>query len=150
MRVSGVRLRLVRPGPVCGSRRKSAPFGNGERSLTRPCPHHSSRNRVRGASPEGPLFRPATRPVYGDATGSAVGPPTRDVKSHRNIKGGGGVSMTGFIAWRASALSVLLFLLFIGVWHAATLPAVAQQSVDSEYAKLVGAAAASGQKSAFP
>ncbi|OGA47577.1 MAG: nitrate ABC transporter, permease protein [Betaproteobacteria bacterium RIFCSPLOWO2_12_FULL_62_58] len=58
--------------------------------------------------------------------------------------------MTGFIAWRASALSMLLFLLFIGVWHAATLPTVAPQSVDSEYARLVGAAAASGQKSAFP
>src|SRR5512143_3819539 len=52
--------------------------------------------------------------------------------------------------WRAPALSILLFLLFIGIWHAATLPTVGQQTVNAEYAKLVGAAAATGQKSAFP
>jgi nitrate/nitrite transport system permease protein len=52
--------------------------------------------------------------------------------------------------WRASLLSVALLLLFLGVWHAATLPRVGSQSVDPEYAKLVGAAAASGQKSALP
>jgi nitrate/nitrite transport system permease protein len=57
----------------------------------------------------------------------------------------------GFLAsWRAPALSVLIFLLFIGAWHAATLPSAAKQTVDDEYAKLVGAAAATGQKSAFP
>jgi nitrate/nitrite transport system permease protein len=55
-----------------------------------------------------------------------------------------------FTAWRAPALTVLLFLLFVGVWHAATLPASAPQNVDPEYAKLVGTAAATGQKSAFP
>ncbi|MDP1716680.1 MAG: nitrate ABC transporter, permease protein, partial [Burkholderiales bacterium] len=53
-------------------------------------------------------------------------------------------------SWRAPALSVLMFLLFIGAWHAATLPVVAQQTVDAEYAKLVGSAAATGQKSSFP
>jgi nitrate/nitrite transport system permease protein len=58
--------------------------------------------------------------------------------------------MSRFVSWRAPALSLLLFLVFIGVWHAATLPTASQQTVDSEYAKLVGAAAASGQKSAFP
>ncbi|MBM3357100.1 MAG: nitrate ABC transporter permease [Betaproteobacteria bacterium] len=52
--------------------------------------------------------------------------------------------------WAAPALSVLLLLLFLGVWHAATLPTAGQQVVDAEYAKLVGAAAATGQKTAFP
>lgn len=52
--------------------------------------------------------------------------------------------------WRAPALSVILFLLFIGVWHAATLPIAAQQTVNDEYAKLVGKAASTGQKSSFP
>jgi len=58
--------------------------------------------------------------------------------------------MERFHAWRAPALSLLLFLLFIGAWHAATLPTASPQVVDPEYAKLVGAAAATGQKSAFP
>ncbi|HSD99942.1 MAG TPA: nitrate ABC transporter permease [Burkholderiales bacterium] len=52
--------------------------------------------------------------------------------------------------WGAPALSVVLFVLFIGAWHAATLPTSGQQTVDPEYAKLVGAAAATGQKTAFP
>lgn len=58
--------------------------------------------------------------------------------------------MERFHPWRAPALSVLLFVLFIGAWHAATLPTASRQVVDPEYAKLVGAAAATGQKSAFP
>jgi nitrate/nitrite transport system permease protein len=58
--------------------------------------------------------------------------------------------MERFHAWRAPALSLLLFLLFIGAWHAATLPTASEQVVDPEYAKLVGTAAATGQKSAFP
>lgn len=58
--------------------------------------------------------------------------------------------MGRLINWRAPALSVILFLLFIGVWHAATLPIAAQQTVDDEYAKLVGKAASTGQKSSFP
>jgi nitrate/nitrite transport system permease protein len=52
--------------------------------------------------------------------------------------------------WRAPALSVVLFLLLLGIWHAATRPAAGQQAVDPEYAKLVGAAAATGGKTAFP
>ena len=52
--------------------------------------------------------------------------------------------------WRAAALSLVLFALLVGAWHAATLPSAGQQSVDAEYAKLVGAAAATGQKSAMP
>jgi len=52
---------------------------------------------------------------------------------------------------RATLLSILLLALFLGVWHVATLPTGSGQSVvDEEYAKLVGAAAASGSKSAFP
>jgi nitrate/nitrite transport system permease protein len=58
--------------------------------------------------------------------------------------------MERFRPWRAPALSLLLFLIFIGAWHAATLPTASRQVVDPEYAKLVGAAAATGQKSAFP
>jgi nitrate/nitrite transport system permease protein len=52
--------------------------------------------------------------------------------------------------WRASLLSVVLLLLFLGIWHVATLPGAARQNVDPEYARLVGAQAASGQKSALP
>ncbi len=52
--------------------------------------------------------------------------------------------------WRAPALSVIMFLLFVGAWHAATLPTTAKQTVDDEYAKLVGKAASTGQKSSFP
>jgi nitrate/nitrite transport system permease protein len=53
-------------------------------------------------------------------------------------------------SFAAPALSVLLLLLFLGAWHAATRPAGGEQVVNDEYAKLVGAAAAAGQKSAFP
>ena len=52
--------------------------------------------------------------------------------------------------WRATLLSIALLLLFLGVWHVGTLPSAGQQTVDPEYAKLVGAAAATGQKSALP
>jgi len=51
---------------------------------------------------------------------------------------------------KSALLSALLFTVFIAVWHVATLPTSGTQKVDSEYAKLVGAEAASGQKSAFP
>ena len=50
----------------------------------------------------------------------------------------------------AAILSVVLFLAFVGVWHALTRQEAAQQTVDPEYAKLVGAQAATGQKSAMP
>jgi nitrate/nitrite transport system permease protein len=52
--------------------------------------------------------------------------------------------------WRAALLSITLLLLFLGVWHVGTLPRAGEQTVDPEYAKLVGAAAATGQKSALP
>jgi nitrate/nitrite transport system permease protein len=52
--------------------------------------------------------------------------------------------------WRAPVLTLLIFLLFIGGWQVATLPTKAAQTVNDEYAKLVGAAAATGQKSMFP
>ncbi len=50
----------------------------------------------------------------------------------------------------AGLLSFLLFALFLAVWHVATLPSASGPAVDSEYARLLGAAAASGQKSAVP
>ena len=58
--------------------------------------------------------------------------------------------MKSLLSWRAPALSLLVFLLMIGVWHALTLPKAAPVTAESEYAALVGAAAATGQKSAFP
>jgi nitrate/nitrite transport system permease protein len=51
---------------------------------------------------------------------------------------------------RATVLSVLIFALFVGAWYLATRPTGGAQTVDDEYAKLVGAAAATGQKSPFP
>jgi nitrate/nitrite transport system permease protein len=45
---------------------------------------------------------------------------------------------------------MLVFLLMIGIWHALTLPKVMPVTAESEYAALVGTAAATGQKSAFP
>jgi len=50
----------------------------------------------------------------------------------------------------AGLLSVLILALGVGAWHLATLPRSSAQVVDSEYAKLVGAQAASGARSAFP
>jgi nitrate/nitrite transport system permease protein len=48
-------------------------------------------------------------------------------------------------------LSALLLALFVGAWHLSTLRKVPAQSPQSaEYARLVGAQAAAGQKSAFP
>ncbi|MGQ0522618.1 MAG: nitrate ABC transporter permease [Betaproteobacteria bacterium] len=58
--------------------------------------------------------------------------------------------MRGSAMWRAPALSLALFLGFVAFWHALTVPTVGEQTVNPEYAKLVGAAAATGQKSAFP
>lgn len=59
--------------------------------------------------------------------------------------------MNRLLGWRAPLLSLIVFLLLIGVWHALTLPkSSAPQTVDSEYAALVGAEASTGQKSAFP
>jgi nitrate/nitrite transport system permease protein len=50
----------------------------------------------------------------------------------------------------SAVLSALILCLTIGVWHLATLPKVGTRVVDAEYAKLVGAQAATGAKSAFP
>ncbi|MDP2706247.1 MAG: nitrate ABC transporter, permease protein, partial [Burkholderiales bacterium] len=50
----------------------------------------------------------------------------------------------------AALLSFLLFALFVAGWHVATHPAAGGPAADSEYAKLLGSAAASGQKSAMP
>ena len=51
---------------------------------------------------------------------------------------------------RAFILSVLILGIFLTVWQIASMPSTSVQTVDEEYAKLVGAAASSGQKSAFP
>jgi nitrate/nitrite transport system permease protein len=50
----------------------------------------------------------------------------------------------------APLLSAIVLLIFLAVWHAGTRQETAATVVDSEYAKLVGAEAATGQKSAFP
>jgi nitrate/nitrite transport system permease protein len=50
----------------------------------------------------------------------------------------------------AGLLSLLLLGVALGAWHLATLATGAAAAVDSEYAKLVGAQAAAGAKSAFP
>ena len=51
---------------------------------------------------------------------------------------------------RAFIVTLLILLVFVGAWHIATSPVGGAVKVDEEYAKLVGAAAATGQKSAFP
>ena len=58
--------------------------------------------------------------------------------------------MKGLQIWGAPLLSVVMLLAFLAVWHASTRQEAGAQVVDAEYAKLVGKAAASGQKSAFP
>ena len=50
----------------------------------------------------------------------------------------------------AALLSAVLLAVALGAWHLATLPAGGARVVDEEYARLVGAQAASGGKSAFP
>ena len=47
-------------------------------------------------------------------------------------------------------LSFLILAIFLLFWQIATMPTQGAQVVDEEYAKLVGAAAATGQKSTFP
>jgi nitrate/nitrite transport system permease protein len=58
--------------------------------------------------------------------------------------------MKGIQVWGAPLLSVVILLAFLAIWHAATRQELGSQVVDAEYAKLVGAEAATGQKSAFP
>jgi nitrate/nitrite transport system permease protein len=50
----------------------------------------------------------------------------------------------------AALLSALMLAMGIGAWYLATLPRKSERVVDAEYAKLVGAQAAAGEKSAFP
>jgi nitrate/nitrite transport system permease protein len=57
--------------------------------------------------------------------------------------------MVSLLGLRAAVLSVLLFGLFIGVWHLATSGTGTTVIMDPEYAKLVGASASQG-KSAMP
>ncbi|VFR82509.1 Cyanate ABC transporter, permease protein [plant metagenome] len=52
--------------------------------------------------------------------------------------------------WRAPLLSLALLAAFLLVWHAATTTSAGEQSVDAEYAALMGAAAATGSQSPFP
>ena len=58
--------------------------------------------------------------------------------------------MKGIQFWGAPLLSAVILLAFLAIWHAATRQETGAQVVDAEYAKLVGAEAATGQKSAFP
>jgi len=58
--------------------------------------------------------------------------------------------MMGREGMRAFVLSAVIFVLFILFWQLSTMPIQGSQVVDDEYAKLVGAAAATGQKSTFP
>jgi nitrate/nitrite transport system permease protein len=58
--------------------------------------------------------------------------------------------MKGVQIWGAPLLSIALLLAFLAVWHAGTRQETGKQVVDAEYAKLVGAEAATGKKSAFP
>ena len=51
---------------------------------------------------------------------------------------------------RALILSLLILGTFLAAWQIGTMPFTSAQVVDDEYAKLVGSAASSGQKSAFP
>ncbi len=57
--------------------------------------------------------------------------------------------MGSLLGLRAAVLSLLLFGLFIGVWHLATSGTGTTMIMDPEYAKLVGASASQG-KSAMP
>ena len=53
------------------------------------------------------------------------------------------------LTWRAALVSLLLFGLFVGAWHLATMGSGPAATMDPEYAKLVGATASQG-KSAMP
>lgn len=57
--------------------------------------------------------------------------------------------MTASLRLRATIVSLLLFVVFIGVWHLATRGSAAVTNMNPEYAKLMGAQATQG-KSAMP
>ncbi len=58
--------------------------------------------------------------------------------------------MLGRERFRSFLLSVLILGVFLVIWQIASMPSTGTQVVDDEYAKLVGSAAATGQKSSFP
>jgi nitrate/nitrite transport system permease protein len=58
--------------------------------------------------------------------------------------------MRGLQIWGAPLLSALILLVFLAAWHAGTRQETGAQVVDPEYARLIGAEAAAGRKSAFP
>ncbi len=59
--------------------------------------------------------------------------------------------MKASLGLRAAMLSLLIFAAIVLIWQVAAQPAASTgAAVDPEYAKLVGAAAATGQKSAMP
>jgi nitrate/nitrite transport system permease protein len=58
--------------------------------------------------------------------------------------------MKGMSFWGAPLLSLVILLAFLAIWHAGTKQETGKQIVNAEYAKLVGGAAATGQKSALP
>jgi len=60
------------------------------------------------------------------------------------------MSVKGLQTWGAPLLSLAILLVFLGIWHASTRQESGARVVDAEYAKLVGAEAATGKKSAFP
>src|SRR6267154_1795014 len=68
-----------------------------------------------------------------------------DDRWRNRVAGTGTMGMT----WRAALVSLLLFGLFVGVWHLATMGSGPAVPMDPEYAKLVGATASQG-KSAMP
>src|SRR5438105_7666006 len=57
--------------------------------------------------------------------------------------------MTSSLRFRAAIVSIVLFAVFIGVWHLATRSTAPVASMSPEYAKLMGATATQG-KSAMP
>ena len=61
-----------------------------------------------------------------------------------------GGNVKGIQYWGGPLLSVAILLVFLGIWHASTRQESGARVVDAEYAKLVGAEAATGKKSAFP
>ena len=60
------------------------------------------------------------------------------------------MSVKGLQYWGAPLLSLAILLVFLGIWHASTRQESGARVVDAEYAKLVGAEAATGKKAAFP
>jgi nitrate/nitrite transport system permease protein len=62
----------------------------------------------------------------------------------------GAPRQAGLGIWGAPLLSLLILLVLLGLWHAGTAPEAAKQVVNDDYAKLVGSAAATGQKSSLP